>query len=88
MKKSSVPLPSDPNNNDNAFKALTEVTEKLSKGRGDNVAMIAIVGLVFSFMTMICIAGFVSIDNNRQRQHIPSLPTTQPERLRLQSSEF
>ncbi len=81
MKKSSTPSSSDPNNNDNAFKALTEVTEKLSRGRGDNVAIIAIIGLVFSFMTMICMAGFVYTNNNRNTGNISPLPTTQPERL-------
>ena len=79
MKESSTPSPFDPNNNDNAFKALTDVTEQLSKGRGDNVAMVAILGLVFSFMTMVCIAGFVYTDNNRQVNHTPQLSITQPE---------
>ncbi|MDJ0844804.1 hypothetical protein [Crocosphaera sp.] len=79
MKELSTPSSSDHNNNDNAFKALTDVTEKLSQGRNDNVAIIAIIGLVFSFMTMICIAGFVYTDGNRQPNHIPQVSTTQPD---------
>jgi len=51
MKKLSVKPPS--NSSDNSFKTLADVTEKLSHGRSDGVAIVAIFGLVVVSMTLI-----------------------------------
>jgi hypothetical protein len=51
MKKISVKPPS--NFSDNSFKTLANVTEKLSHGRSDGVAIVAIFGLVVVSMTLI-----------------------------------
>ena len=51
MKKISVnPLS---NSSDNSFTTLANVTEKLSHGRSDGVAIVAIFGLVVVSMTLI-----------------------------------
>lgn len=78
MTKASVPPPSDPNSNpNNCFQSLTDVTAKLSQGRGDNVAIVGIIGLVLAFMTMIVIAGFVYTDSNRQGNPMPQSSSTE-----------
>ena len=41
------------NSSDNSFKTLADVTEKLSHGRSDGVAIVAIFGLVVVSMTLI-----------------------------------
>jgi len=51
MKKISVKPPS--NSSDNSFTTLADVTEKLSHGRSDGVAIVAIFGLVVVSMTLI-----------------------------------
>jgi hypothetical protein len=51
MKKISVKPPS--NSSDNSFTTLANVTEKLSHGRSDGVAIVAIFGLVVVSMTLI-----------------------------------
>jgi ABC-type antimicrobial peptide transport system permease subunit len=47
----SINPPSNPS--DNSFKTLADVTEKLSHGRSDSVAIVAIFGLVIVSMTLI-----------------------------------
>ncbi len=57
MKKLSVNPPS--NSSDNSFKTLADVTEKLSHGRSDGVAITGIVGLVLAFMMVVLVGGLV-----------------------------
>jgi ABC-type antimicrobial peptide transport system permease subunit len=51
MKKLSVNPMS--NSSDNSFKTLADITEKLSHGRSDGVAIFAIFGLVIVSITLI-----------------------------------
>jgi hypothetical protein len=51
MNKLSVNPPS--NSSDNSFITLADVTEKLSHGRSDGVAIVAIFGLVVVSITLI-----------------------------------
>lgn len=51
MNKLSVNQPS--NSSEDSFKTLADVTEKLSHGRSDGVAIVAIFGLVVVSMTLI-----------------------------------
>ena len=53
MNKLSVNPPPPSNSSDNSFKTLADVTEKLSHGRSDGVAIVAIFGLVIVSMTII-----------------------------------
>jgi len=50
--------PSSPTS-DNSFKTLADVTEKLSHGRSDGVAITGIVGLVLAFMMVVIVSGLV-----------------------------
>ena len=63
MKKLSVNPPS--NSSDNSFKTLTDVTEKLSQGRSDGVAITGIVGLVLAFMMVVIVGGWVVYATNQ-----------------------
>ena len=63
MKKISVnPLS---NSNDNSFKTLADVTEKLSHGRSDGVAIVAIFGLVIVSMTIILSGVWIAYAANQ-----------------------
>ena len=57
MKKKSVNPSSNPS--DNSFTTLADVTEKLSHGRSDGVAITGIVGLVLAFMMVVLVGGLV-----------------------------
>ena len=63
MKKISVKPPS--NSSDNSFTTLADVTEKLSHGRSDGVAITGIVGLVLAFMMVVLVGGLVVYATNQ-----------------------
>ena len=63
MKKLSVNPMS--NSSDNSFKTLADITEKLSYGRSDGVAITGIVGLVLAFMMVVLVGGWVVYATNQ-----------------------
>ena len=63
MKKKSVNPSSNPS--DNSFTTLADVTEKLSHGRSDGVAITGIVGLVLAFMMVVVVGGWVVYATNQ-----------------------
>ncbi len=63
MNKLSVNPPS--NSSDNSFTTLANVTEKLSHGRSDGVAITGIVGLVLAFMMVVLVGGWVVYATNQ-----------------------
>jgi len=63
MNKLSVNPPS--NSSDNSFTTLANVTEKLSHGRSDGVAITGIVGLVLAFMMVVIVGGLVVYATNQ-----------------------
>lgn len=60
--------------NENSFTTLANVTEKLSQGRSDGVAMTAIFSLTVCFMTVIIVGGFVYAASQNPKADINAKP--------------
>jgi ABC-type Na+ efflux pump permease subunit len=69
MKKLSVNRLSK--DSDNSLKTLADVTEKLSHGRSDGVAITGIVGIVLAFMMLILVFGLVVYGTNQNSKSNP-----------------
>jgi hypothetical protein len=64
MNKLSVNRLSNDSDN-NSLKTLADVTEKLSHGRSDGVAITGIVGMVLAFMMVALVCGWVVYATNQ-----------------------
>ena len=60
------------NDSDNSLKTLADVTEKLSHGRNDGVAITGIVGIVLVFMMVIFVCGLVVYGTNQNSKSKPT----------------
>jgi ABC-type antimicrobial peptide transport system permease subunit len=70
-----------PNSSDSSFKTLADVTEKLSHGRSDGVAIVAIFGLVVVSMTLILSGVWIVYAANQN-----SRPEIKPNSVHSQQS--
>jgi len=53
------------NSSDNFFKTLADITEKLSHGRSNGIAITGIAGLVLAFMMVVLVGGWVVYATNQ-----------------------